>query len=771
MRAFHQVGVPVDELMEQIGSLVQVMRADGHLQYVNTHWLRVLGYAPHETEHLNFYKAVLHPIETEAMQTMRHTLYAGQALTDVVLSLLSKDGRPVVIEGSLIPRFADDELHSITGIFRDVTAHQEIETGLTRLFTLSSDMLSIVSFDGVFEMLNPAWQDVLGYDVDELVGRSFLDFVHPDDHQWTIAEAQRVLQGETTTRFENRYRCKDGTYKWLSWSATAYHDTAQTYCIARDITERRLTEDRLHRANEQFETILNNSGAVIYLKDAEGRYTLVNPEFERLFRVSRNDVIGKNDYDLFGTEFADAVREHDLKVYKQRSAMQFEEVLPSHDAMHTFLSTKFPLLDPDGRAYALGAISTDITFRKLTEVQLHLRNQAIEHSPWAISIADATLPDLPLIYINPAFERITGYSTLDAIGRNCRFLQRDDRQQTALDELRAALRAEQSCTVVLRNYRKDGTLFYNELSLAPIHDVNGQLTHYVGIGTDVTQRIEAESKIQTQNQELKQTNQALARARKEAEDATRLKSQFLATMSHELRTPLNAIIGYTEIQLAGMTGDLTDEQRDYQERVLANAEHLLALINDVLDIAKIEAGRLEIVNKPFNLRNWVDEVVAQNRGLAEEKSLDFIYDVDSRMPEVIVGDPARIKQIVINLVSNGIKFTTTGYIKLAIRKHGRDAWKLVVSDSGVGIPSHMQETIFEEFRQVDSSSQRKQGGTGLGLSIVRKLCLMMGGNIRVQSALGKGSIFSIILPLTEQTHAQQPVNDLGLPEPLEGSND
>jgi PAS domain S-box-containing protein len=467
--------------------------------------------------------------------------------------------------------------------------------------------------------------------------------------------------------------------------------------------------------------------------------------------------------------------------------MQFEEALPVDEGTNTYLSTKFALTNADGQPYAVCTIATDITYRKMTETQLLLRNQAIEYSPSGISIADASLPDMPLIYINPAFEENTGYTALDAIGRNCRFLQADDRDQPEIAELREAIEKEETCTVVLRNYRKDGELFYNELSLAPIHNAEGELTHYVGISTDVTDRVEAEEKIQSQNQALLEANHELAVARKrteeaarqiteqnealvkanrelavarrQAEEATRLKSQFLATMSHELRTPLNAIIGYTEIQLAGMTGDLTDEQHDYQERVLANADHLLDLINDVLDIAKIEAGRMEMLNKAFEVRVLLDDIVDQMQVLTDEKGLSLDVSLDERMPEKIIGDAARIRQITINLLSNAIKFTEKGTVRLQVRKHGRDAWKLIVSDDGVGIPSHMQETIFEEFRQVDGSSQRKAGGTGLGLSIVRKLALMMGGNVRLKSRMGEGSTFTIFLPLVEKSEKSVAVSD------------
>lgn len=521
------------------------------------------------------------------------------------------------------------------------------------LFNLSLDMLAIVDARGHFLRLNLAWERTLGYKLEEMLGRHFINFVYPSDVDLTLEIARQIAEEKQHgARFQNRYLTKDGLIRWLSWNVTLDRETERLYCVARDETQ-----------------------------------------------------------------------------------------------------------------------------SKAIETQLMLRNKAIEASPFAISIADMRLEDKPLIYVNPAFERITGYDASETVGRNCRFLQGNDREQPAVLAIRVAIKEQREVTVVLRNYRKEGELFYNELSLAPIHDEEGQLTHYVGVGNDVTSRVLAEEKIQTQNQELILTNydlaqarqetleaamqiayqndqliaanKELAKARKQAEDATRLKSQFLATMSHELRTPLNAIIGYTEIQLAGMTGEMTREQRDYQERVLVNAEHLLQLINDVLDISKIEAGRLDIVERPFYIAEWVDEITAQTEGLAREKGLRYEVLLDERMPKRIIGDSARVKQIALNLLSNSIKFTDQGFVRMQIRKHGKDAWKLMVEDTGIGIPSHLLETIFEEFRQVDSSSRRKQGGTGLGLAIVRRLALMMGGNVRVQSQLGEGSVFTVILPLVE----------------------
>jgi signal transduction histidine kinase len=258
---------------------------------------------------------------------------------------------------------------------------------------------------------------------------------------------------------------------------------------------------------------------------------------------------------------------------------------------------------------------------------------------------------------------------------------------------------------------------------------------------------------------LEKTSAELALSNKKAEEATRLKSEFLATMSHELRTPLNAIIGYTQILLGGMAGPLNEKQHDFHERLLLNGKNLLKLIDDILDISKIEAGRLDLIRQPITLQTWVGQIVAQTRGLADQKGLEFQVSLDERLPKVVIGDADRLKQIVLNLLSNAFKFTEKGHVRLEVRRQSEHTWAVLVSDTGAGIPAHAQEYIFDEFRQVDGTTQRQHGGTGLGLAIVRNLTMMMAGNVRVHSELGQGSTFTVLLPLiVDNTSSPEPTS-------------
>jgi len=227
-------------------------------------------------------------------------------------------------------------------------------------------------------------------------------------------------------------------------------------------------------------------------------------------------------------------------------------------------------------------------------------------------------------------------------------------------------------------------------------------------------------------------------------------------MSHELRTPLNAIIGFTDLMLTEMPGALVEKQKDYLKRVIANGERLLALINDVLDLAKIESARVDIVAVAFSPAELLKATENQLRGLADQKKLRFDTQLAPDLPLQLKGDANRLEQILVNLVGNAIRFTDVGNVSVRFAKSDDTHWILEVADTGVGIPPHAQEFIFDEFRQVDGSPQRMHGGTGLGLAIVRKLAQAMGGAVRVESEVGKGSVFTVQLPLVD---VQRPITE------------
>jgi signal transduction histidine kinase len=283
-----------------------------------------------------------------------------------------------------------------------------------------------------------------------------------------------------------------------------------------------------------------------------------------------------------------------------------------------------------------------------------------------------------------------------------------------------------------------------------VRAVNGFLD---SVQTSQTTLKAQETRLQEQNATLNQINQDLTRARRKAEEANRLKDEFLASMSHELRTPLNAIIGYSQLMMRGTGGQLSEKHQQNVERILRNGEHLLNLINDVLDLARIEAQRFTLFPKATDIRDLLDSIRSQTQTLADQKGLSYSVEVHPALPTTIIIDPDRLRQIVFNLVSNAFKFTEKGGVTLKAGREGKHHWCLTVQDTGIGIPAHAQEYIFDRFRQADGSTTRVHGGTGLGLAIVQNLCTLMGGYVRVESEVGVGSCFILTLPIDGHTAA------------------
>ncbi len=275
----------------------------------------------------------------------------------------------------------------------------------------------------------------------------------------------------------------------------------------------------------------------------------------------------------------------------------------------------------------------------------------------------------------------------------------------------------------------------------------------VQLQANIKQLEQRTEELNQSNAELGTMNQALEVARNEAlaaqeiaQENSRLKSEFLSTMSHELRTPLNAIEGFTSIMLSGMGIELSAQAENMVQRISSNSKRLLDLINDFLDLSRIESGRLELVKEPVSPAQLAEKWRSEVGVLAEEKGIAFIVNVKPELPDILFSDVDALSKIVINLLSNAFKFTHSGQVSLNLSR-ANDEWEIAVTDTGIGIPPHAREYIFDEFRQVDGSSKREYGGTGLGLALVQKLSRALGGNVVLESEVGVGSTFSVTLPL------------------------
>lgn len=354
--------------------------------------------------------------------------------------------------------------------------------------------------------------------------------------------------------------------------------------------------------------------------------------------------------------------------------------------------------------------------------------RAIESSTTGVVIADSTLPDMPLTYVNPAFEKLTGYSANYSVGKNCRFLQGPDTDQTQVSKIREAIKTGIGCKVILLNYKKDGTKFWNELSISPIEE-NGKVVGFVGIQDNITDRIKVE--------------QALIKAKQDAETANNSKADFLNVISHELRTPLTVMLGniplLTDPKDMPESTEIAEIALDIEEA----GKHLLKLINELLDISKIEAGKLQLNIEPLSIANCIRASLSLVEPLITSKGLELKKNIEDFN---FMGDPIRIKQIIINLISNAAKFTDEGSVTITTKRTKKQG-QLIISDTGCGIKEEFITKIFEVFKQVDSSISRTTSGSGLGLAISKKLIEMQNGSITVTSKYGVGSDFCITIPV------------------------
>lgn len=365
----------------------------------------------------------------------------------------------------------------------------------------------------------------------------------------------------------------------------------------------------------------------------------------------------------------------------------------------------------------------------IQNISLETLYDAVEIAANGIVIADCLQEDMPIIYINPAFTKITGFKKEDIIGMNCRFLQGPETNQTEVDKIREAIREKKKCKVVLLNYKKNGEKFWNELNLSPLFNNDGELTHFIGIQDDITIQKQAET--------------ALLDMKINAEYNNTQKTEFLNTISHELRTPLTVMLGniplLTDLEYLPSSEEIVEIANDIEE----SGKHLLKLINELLDISRIEGGKMVLNKEVLSSEDLIEDVL----NLASKPGIQKGLMINKQVEKFeFYADSLRIKQVLINLLGNAIKFTDNGSINvIAFKKENQAIFE--ISDSGVGMKEEDLPYIFDVFRQVDGSATRAAGGSGLGLAITKKLVELHNGKISVNSIYHKGSHFRIELPI------------------------
>jgi PAS domain S-box-containing protein len=669
-----------------------------------------------------------------------------------ILSVLVEDRLLYNIHGQMV---------GIRTSIQDITEQKQTEKKLQESVQLFEDLLdaspdAIVLIDPHNSSIswpivdcNKAACKMNGYSREELVGNS-IDVLNitvgtPDEH---TAYLETLRQNEIV-RVETFHRNKNGLILPVEMTTTivVLRGLEMVLSIVRDITERILADEELKKSEEKYRCIFENVQDVYYETLIDGTILEVSPSVEIVSRgqYHRNELIGQSMNMLYPN--LEERRALLSTLQKQGSVTDFEITLKNRDGSPISCSISAKVqVDAQGHPEKIFGSMHDITNRKRAEETLakehNLLQMLMNNIPDGIYFKDT---ESRFIQVNPAQARHLGLTDPEEMIHKTDFdFFSEEHARPAFEDEQAIMRTgEPMVGKMEKETWPDGKEGWVTSTKMPLRNPDGQIIGTFGLSRDIT--------------EVKQMQNALEEAKEAAEAAVKAKSDFLAVMSHEIRTPMNGVIGMTDLL---ERTELTPEQSDYVETIRVSGETLISVINDILDFSKIESSKIELEEEAFELNVCIEEVFDLLAPKAQYKNIDLLYRIEQEIPQFIVGDRLRLRQILYNLVGNAIKFTERGEIIISVglnHQNGKSFELLfAVKDTGIGVPVHKIEKLFKPFTQADSSTTRRYGGTGLGLAISKRLVELMGGNIWAESIEGVGSTFIFIIKTTA------PLNELNI---------
>ena len=621
-------------------------------------------------------------------------------------------------------RWAGEE--RIQSVVRDITERRRIERELDSLFNMSSDMLCIFGVRGELQRINHAWSALLGYDLVDIIGGDLTDLVHSDDLEQTLSHLSRLTKGKSVVRFENRMVCRDGSFKWISWVATPVAEEQVSYGIGRDITDRKHFEQTIIESEQILRQFVEHTPAAVVMFDHNLNVLQVSRRWIKDFSLAKENVLGLSFSDVFPVSGSRWERIH-TKCLKGAVEKADEELAVMPDGSTDFLRWEVrPWRKVDG------SIGGTIMFSEVVTSSVRARQALSESEARMRGILEAAVDavvavsDTGLIEsFNPAAVLMFGYSEYEVIGRPMLLLLAR-KYHGVFEPMFGPADGTGSPFAVLGEtmeieaMRSDGYEFPAEISISRVRLVKGSI--FSVLIRDTTERRKVE----------------------------RMKNEFISTINHELRTPLTSIHGSLGLVMGGAVGEVSEQALSLISMAYRNSRQLNNLINDILDIEKIEAGALDYRFEPVDMGSVVAECVENSQSFAT------VHNTSIRLGEIprkalVYGEKVRLGQVMMNLLSNAAKFTRDG-TEVQVDVHvGETTVTVFVRDHGPGIPDDFQDRIFHKFAQADSSDSRSKGGTGLGLSIAKAIVEKHGGTIGFESNQEGGTTFYFQIPLHQES--------------------
>ena len=753
----------------------------GQITDVNPFLVDLLGYS-----HAEFTGGKLWEVGPLKDLAASHTAFQELQAKDYIryedLPLETKDGRRIDVE-FVSNVYAVDHTQVIQCNIRDITARVRAEAALRRerdqaqlYLDVAGVLMVALDSQGCIEMINKKGSDILGYPAADLLGRNWFDLCLPPGHR---AEARavfgRLMAGETEALEyqENAVVTRSGSLHVLAFHNTALHNPAGqiigTLSSGEDVTERHQAEVALAQEQSLVNALMTSIPDKIYFKDRASRFLRANQAEAAYFGLSSPaDLVGKTDFDFFAEDHArQAFADEQAILDSGQPLVNIEEKEALPDGRVTWASTtKMPLRGSDGRILGTCGISRDITERKQAETRLENQHSILQGILRSTSDLVFSLdPDYRYTSFNPAHaarmqalygvDIRVGQSLLDYIT----VPEDRDKLQKNID------RALQGERLTEESYAEDERLGRVDLEVShnPIHDEAGRVMGVAVFSRDISAHRRAEralleersllaERVVSRTAELSARTAELSLANAALNRAARMKDEFLAGMSHELRTPLTGILGLSETLEMGIYGALTDKQKEILRIIYASGHHLLDLINDILDLSKVEAGKVELQLERMSVEEVCLASMQFVKQSAQKKNLRLATSLDTQVT-TIRADARRLKQMLVNLLGNAVKFTPEGG-EVGLKVEGDAVQQVVrftVWDTGIGIAQADMAQLFQPFVQLDNRLSREYSGTGLGLSLVLRMAELHGGSVAVESegVPGQGSRFIITLPWPE----------------------